>query len=705
MSSRRYLHLWASTALLWLAFLPLPSLAQETEEPVLPPLEAETDGSVQKNDPDAPAELNPLTVTATKAPRAQGDVPASIDVIDQEQLERLQPLTIGDALNNLPGVEIEGGPKGSDSQPNIRGMGSTGWGTNRVLTTIDGARQNVGSGHGGTMFVDPEMIKSIEVMKGAGSTLYGSGAIGGVIALETKDAADFLEEEEDTVGFRVKAGYHSVNDEPSLSGIVALRPIEEVDFIGSAVWRDSQDYEGGSGLNIDHTEVDILSGLAKLGLSPAAGHRIELSGLVYSNSENIEATDVDNLNAIYDADHEIDKSTATLSYAFDSPDTDLINLKATLYRDDTDVKDDGEGYDRVTTTELTTTGVDLFNTFEFESRSVHHAITFGTEYYHDSGKGRVDGEKRAQFPDATQDVVGVYAQYEMELFEQVSVTPGVRWDYYKSQPSGDFSDQANDRISPKIAVDWHTLDWLSLYGSYAEGYRAPSVTELYIGGTHFNIFPGANNVFVPNPDLKPETAKTWEGGLRLNFENVVLPDDGVRFHAAYYTTKAKNFIDGDVVMDFIPPMVFTTTPVNVPRAEIDGVEVTLSYDSDYVFFSGGYSRIRGDNKTDNEPLLSIPADKLMLVLGGKVPTWDVSFGVSNEYAWAQNRTPDAALATDDYNVVGLFATWAPDEGVMKGLRLDAGIDNVFDNSYFRYLSEEEDPGRDYRVAVSYGMSF
>nr|WP_298687923.1 TonB-dependent hemoglobin/transferrin/lactoferrin family receptor [uncultured Dongia sp.] len=697
MSSRRHLHLWASTALLSLVLTPWPALAQETDEPLLPPAEAEADGK-------APTELDPLTVTATKMPREQGEVPASIDVIDQEQLDRKQPLTIGDALNDLPGVEIEGGPKGSDSQPNIRGMGSTGWGTNRVLMTIDGARQNIGSGHGGTMFVDPEMIKRIEVMKGAGSTLYGSGAIGGVIALETKDAEDFLDDG-DTIGFRAKAGFHSVNDEPSLSGIVALRPIDEVDFIGSAVWRDSQDYEGGSGLNIDHTEVDILSGLAKLGISPAEGHRIELSGLLYSNNEDIEATDVDNLNTIYDADHEIDKSTATLSYAFDSPDTDLINLKATVYRDDTDVKDDGEGYDRVTTTELTTTGFDLFNTFEFDSTAIHHAITFGTEYYHDTGKGRVDGEKRAQFPDATQDVVGIYAQYELELFEQISVTPGVRWDYYKSQPSGDFSDQSDDRISPKIAVDWHTLDWLSLYASYAEGYRAPSVTELYIGGTHFNIFPGANNVFVPNPDLKPETAKTWEGGLRLNFDDVMLPDDGIRFHAAYYTTKAKDFIDGDVVMDFIPPMVFTTTPVNVPRAEIDGIEVTLSYDSDYVFFNGGYSRVRGTNKTDDEPLLSIPADKLMLVVGGKLPAWDVSFGVSNEFAWAQNRTPEDALGTDGYHVVGLFAGWAPEEGVLKGFRVDAGIDNVFDNSYLRYLAEEEAPGRDYRVAISYGMSF
>ncbi|MBL8708221.1 MAG: TonB-dependent hemoglobin/transferrin/lactoferrin family receptor, partial [Rhodospirillaceae bacterium] len=640
-STRR--SLLASTALFALALTAMtPAAAQETD----PAAPDETIPSQQQVTPDLPAEqmlLDPLTVTGTKTPRARSEVPATVDVIDQEQIERKQPQTVGDMLNDLPGVEMEGGNKGSSSQPNIRGMGATGWGTNRVVTSIDGARQNVGSGHGGMMFIDPDMVKQVEVMKGPGSTLYGSGAIGGVIAIETKDAADFIDTG-DTIGLRSKVGFHSVNKEPVLSGTFATRPADQVDFLGSVVWRDSINYKGGdNGNRIEDTEIDILSGLMKLGIDPAEGHRLELSGLLYENNEDETLTDVDNANTEYDANREISKSTATLNYSFDSPDTDLVNLSATAYRDDTDTKDIGQRYNRVTETRLTTTGIDINNTFEFATGWAEHATTFGTEYYHDSGEGRVNGDVRAQFPDATQDVVGVYLQHEIKLFDQLSLTPGVRWDYFKTNPeSSDFSSQSHDRVSPKIGVNWEPYDWVNLYASYGEGYRAPSVSELYIDGTHFAV--GAfNNVFVANPDLKPETAKTWEGGVKLNFGDVVLDDDALGFNFAYHTTRAKNFIDGDVVMQFFPAIVLTTTPVNVPRAEIDGIEVGLNYDSDYLFFSGGYSRIRGNNLTDDEPLNSIPADKLTLMLGTRIPQLDMSVGVTNEYIWAQNRTADEDL--------------------------------------------------------------
>lgn len=652
--------------------------------------------------------LDPLTVTGTKTPTLRSDVPATIDVLDQEDLERSQPSTLGDILNDLPGVEVEGGPKGSQSQPNIRGFGGTGWGSNRVVTTIDGARQNVGAAHGGSMFVDPDMLKQVEVLKGTGSTLYGSGAIGGVIALTTKDAEDFIAEG-DTFGFRVKGGYHSVNDEWLTSETIAMRPLEQIDFLGNFTYRNGDDYEDGSEDAIENTSTDIQNGLVKLGINPAEGHRLEFSGLLFSDDEEIVATDVNSSpipNFEYDADHEIRKSTATAHYTFDSPDTDLINLQATLYRDDTDITDDGEDYDRTTKADLTTTGIDIFNTFEFDTDWAEHAFTFGTEFYNDSGEGRVNGEKQPQNPDATQDVVGIYAQYSIKLFDQLTLNPGVRWDYYKTDPESDeFDDRSDDRVSPKVGVNWAPLEWASVYGSYSQGYRAPSIREMYISGTHFALGGPFNNVFVPNPDLKPESTETWEGGLRLSFDDVVMPNDAVRFNAVYYHTDAKNFIDGEVVMQFFPTIILTTTPVNVRRAEIEGAEISLSYDSDYVFFSGGYSRIRGDNETDDEPLTSIPADKLMLTVGGKIPAIDLVFGVTNEFAWDQHRVADETLAVDGFHIVNLFASWAPDEGLLEGFRVDAGIENVVDNDYQRYLAFEEAPGRDFRLAVSYGMSF
>lgn len=687
---------------LWLAALEGAALAQETapaqEAPAIEAAETQ------------PILLEPLTVTGTKTPTPRSNVPATIDVIDQEDLERSQPSTLGDILNDLPGVEVEGGPKGSQSQPNIRGFGGTGWGSNRVVTTIDGARQNVGAAHGGSMFVDPDVLKQVEVLKGTGSTLYGSGAIGGVLALTTKDAEDFLDEG-DTFGFKVKGGYHSVNDEWLSSTTFAVQPLDQVDFLGNFTYRNGDNYEGGSGEEIDHTDTDIKSGLVKLGIEPAEGHRLELSGLIFSDDEDILATDVDSTpipNFEYDAAHEIRKSTATAHYSFDSAETDLVNLQATLYRDDTDITDDGEDYDRVTSADLTTTGIDLFNTAEFETGWADHSLTFGVEYYNDSGEGRVNGEKQSQNPDATQDVVGIYGQYSIEVFDQLTVTPGLRWDYYKTDPESDeFDDRSDDRLSPKIGINWQPLDWASVYGSYSQGYRAPSIREMYISGTHFAIGGPFNNVFVPNPDLKPESTETWEGGLRLAFDDVAMSGDALRFNAAYFHTDAKNFIDGEVVMDFVPPFTFTTTPVNVPRAEIEGAEVSLTYDSDYAFFSGSYARIRGDNLTDDEPLTSIPADKLVLTIGGKIPALDLSAGVTNEFAWAQDRVPEEGgeLAVDSFHVLGLFATWAPEDGPLAGFRVDAGIENLLDNSYERYLAFEEAPGRDYRMAVSYSASF
>jgi hemoglobin/transferrin/lactoferrin receptor protein len=703
---RLALSLSVSTVLLMLT---LPAQSQETTPAPAPAPATQADEvAPPKTAPTEPAQkpvmLDPLTVTGTKVPTPKSQVPATIDVITQEDLERQQPMTIGDALDNLPGVEVEGGPKGSQSQPNIRGFGGTGWGTNRVVTTLDGARQDVGAAHGGSMFYDPDLIKQVEVLKGTGSTLYGSGAIGGVIALTTKDADDYLEGD-DKYGFRTKAGYHSNNKEPMVSQTFAWRPDNHIDFLGNYTWRTSGDYRNGDGDPIRDTSVDVHNGLMKLGINPAEGHRIEFSGILFSDDEDVLATDVDAGNREYSADHRIRKNTESAHYTFDSPTSDLVNLSATVYRDETEVTDDGKDYNRTSTAELATTGADIFNTFDFKTGWAQHAFTIGTEYYHDAGKGRVDGHPETQNPDATQDVVGIYAQYRMTFFDQLSITPGLRWDYYATNPEGgDFQDQHNNRFTPKVGVDWQPLEWVTAFGSYSEGYRAPSIRELYISGTHFAIFPGANNVFVTNPDLKPESTKTWEGGLRFAFDDVLMEGDGLRINGSYFDTRAKNFIDGDVVMDFAT-FTFTTTPVNVPRAHIRGAEIQVAYDSEYAFFNGGWSRIRGDNNTDNEPLTSIPADKLFLTVGGKVPQLDVFFGMTDEYAWDQHRVVNETLAVDDYNVVGLFVGWAPDEGFLKGFRIDAGIDNVFDKQYERFLALEDAPGRDYRVAISYGASF
>src|SRR3546814_4144610 len=170
-------------------------------------------GAVAQEAPDARetaeppvARMDAVTVTATRTERWMLDGPASVSVVTRDEMERRQARSLDDLLRDMPGVELDGGPRITAVQPSIRGMGGE-----RVLIRIDGARQNFESGHRGRVFLDPEVLERVDVLRGPASTLYGSGAIGGVIDFTTRDASHFLEPGE-TCGARVGTGYQSTGD-------------------------------------------------------------------------------------------------------------------------------------------------------------------------------------------------------------------------------------------------------------------------------------------------------------------------------------------------------------------------------------------------------------------------------------------------------------------------------------------------------------
>ena len=131
------------------------------------------------------------------------ETPNAVSVIDRRGIEVRQPSTYEDLLGDVTGVTIEGGPRGISQEPNIRGFQDE-----QVVIRMDGARQNFDLAHRGRFFTDPETLRQVEVLRGGQSTLYGSGALGGVIFLETKDPADLLDDGELWAG-RVKAGFNS----------------------------------------------------------------------------------------------------------------------------------------------------------------------------------------------------------------------------------------------------------------------------------------------------------------------------------------------------------------------------------------------------------------------------------------------------------------------------------------------------------------
>ena len=152
-----------------------------------------------------PLEMEEIKITATRNAEQSETQTRNITIIDKTELDQIQATSVPQTVAHLPNVTLSGGPRDDVQNVNIRGLGD-----NQVLQLVDGVRQNFISGHRPTYFLDPELIKSVEVVKGPSSALWGSGALGGVISQNTIHAADLLGTK-DFGGF-IKQGYHSNSD-------------------------------------------------------------------------------------------------------------------------------------------------------------------------------------------------------------------------------------------------------------------------------------------------------------------------------------------------------------------------------------------------------------------------------------------------------------------------------------------------------------
>lgn len=141
-----------------------------------------------------PVLLDPIGLRAG-AEKVASSVPKSVTVIHGQALADLAPGSIGDVLAQVPGVANTSGAGFFGQRFNIRGLGATGTAASEagIVQRIDGERTYYESHRQGSLFVEPDVLKRVEVLHGPGSpTLHGAGALGGVIAMETIDAGNLI---------------------------------------------------------------------------------------------------------------------------------------------------------------------------------------------------------------------------------------------------------------------------------------------------------------------------------------------------------------------------------------------------------------------------------------------------------------------------------------------------------------------------------
>ncbi|WP_158818625.1 TonB-dependent hemoglobin/transferrin/lactoferrin family receptor [Methylocapsa sp. S129] len=671
--------------------------------------------------------LDTITVTATKTEESVVDTMAGASVVTGKQIKQQQPGSISEMLQNVPGVAAQVTPNDPGQSINIRGMQDFG----RVNVLVDGARQDYQiSGHNanGTFYLDPEFVGQADVVRGPVSNIYGSGAIGGVVSFRTRDINDLLKPDENYgVQEHVVVGTNGAGVVTSTSA--GARIGTAADIYGQLIYRNADSFQDGVGDTAPDTGSQLLGGLLKLNVRPSDGQQISATALTQNNRFTNDGTST----AGPRFDNNVTTGTYTLGYKFASPDTPLIDFDSKIYYSTTQNRQTfvapdalgvysalgvmpGDALDD----KVDTYGFDIHNTSRFSTGAVNHALTIGGDGVLDNVHTFDDagGYVAALTPSGRRTLSGAFIQDEMSYGGWLRVLGAIRYDDY--QLHGGDVESSGEHVSPKLTIGVTPIKGLEFYGTYAEGYRAPSVTETLIEGVH--PFPAFD--ILPNSTLRPETAHNLEAGVNLKYDDVFKSGDSFRGKITAFTNRVDDYIDIEPVgspylVPFIPGapaslcgaepfLCFPITSyqyVNVAKARLQGVELEGAYDWGRGFLSVAGSAIDGKNLVDGLALATVPPYRASTTLGFRFLN-DNSLTVGGRFTLVGASAKNVPIAADSdgttplpsaaYGLVDLFASYAYNDRVSG----DLSITNLFNKQYTQFLDVEPNAG----ITVKAGLT-
>ena len=684
--------------------------------------------------------LDPVTVLATKTEEKAIDSLSAVTVLPEAQIQTIAPRRVEDLFVMVPGVWTQQRADSPESSINIRGLQDFG----RVAVVVDGARQNFQrSGHNanGTFLLDPELLSSVDVVRGPVANIYGSGAIGGVASFTTKNVDDILRPGE-RWGGQVHTLIATNPGHPLVSGFGAVRISPQAEAIVGASYRTSGNYKDGNHDEVENSAYDLGSGLAKLTVRPADGHQIRFTGITQQSSYDTGQFNVTTgtPESVYDT--KLTNNIVSARWTYSKPEDRLFDFDGNVYwtntkQDQTKIQGSsspitGSVGDMRSFT-IDTVGFDAHNTSRFDTGLLRHALTYGGDLFRD----KVDNEDAAgagevTTPNGQRTVGGGFAQWKMNYSTWLEFIGALRYDSYKLSGGGTESD--GDHLSPKATLGITPWQGVTFYGTYAEGYRAPSLTETLVSGAHPPFATGFANLFtfVPNPNLQPETGKTKEFGVNLKFDNVMQKGDAFRGKLNVFRNDVDDYIElvtygpsfcyiSGLPVAFCPSSL--TSPYsyaqyqNLDRARIEGVELEASYDAGDWFAQAAGQHMTGKDVDLDIPLATIPPDKLMLGFGMRfferkftaMVRW---IGVADKKAEDipdrdGDGSPDFTPA-GGYGLVNLYFGYQPNPDV----QVSFAVDNVFNRTYTPYMSESANralngPGITFKggLQIRFGESF
>lgn len=665
--------------------------------------------------------LDQITVGATKTEEKAIDSLAAVSTVGSDQIKQIQPGKVSDLLYGIPSVWFQERGDRPESSINIRGLQDFG----RVAVIVDGARQNFQvSGHNanGTFFLEPELLAGLEVVRGPVANIYGSGAIGGVASFRTKDVDDILNPGE-RWGFQTHglAGSNGPRGLGSVFGAARVNP--NVDLFVGGTYRSQGNYQDGNGNEVPNSGYDVATGIGKATFRPADGHEVKITGITYDSNFKT-GQQVPNQESVYDTN--VRNNIVTARWRYERPDDRLFDFDGDVYWTNTDQKQTkiangtpGSNGNPITgfigdprSFSIDTLGFDVHNTTRFDTGGLRHALTYGGDAFRDS-VDNVDltGNGAITTPNGDRTVSGAFAQLRTNYSTWFELISALRYDNYKLTSASASND--GDHVSPKVTLGITPIKWATFYGTYAEGYRAPAVTETLVAGAHPPFAVGFPNLFtfLPNPGLQPEIGTTKEFGINLKYDDLFQKGDKIRTKFNIFRNDVKDYIDlvtfGSPVVTCPPgvPAILCTIGIvpfitvntyslaqyqNIGNARIEGVELEGNYDAGAWFVGVAGQHLRGRD-TAGMPLGTVQPDKITTTLGVRFYDQKLTLAVRWAAVAAKKASdipdrngdglPDFG-PTSAYNLLNLYLGYTPSPDVL----LAFSIENLLNQYYVPYLA-------------------
>jgi len=602
--------------------------------------------SVAETDATDDQAIDEIVVVAHKHARAVRNIAANVTVVSNTTIADTLSTTMADVFRYTPGVDVQtAGTRFGGEGINIRGIGG-----NRVAVLLDGVplsdQFDVGSFSNATRdFINAGLVDNVEVLHGPASALYGSSAIGGVVAARTPDPARYLTR--NSIGGDLSATYKGADGSLHSTGVLAFGNQHSGFLIGGSVRDGEQTNSAAVEEALDTRDYRRQSALAKYVANDSYGNAWRI-GLVHQDA-SVQSSTTSMLGAGRyrsttalegDDDYSMDLLSAELDFGGSQElfDAGLIRgyyktadiRQSTL--DERGLASRPVSIDRYFEFDQTIGGLEINLQKSVSGRAIDHQLGFGIEYrqktteeYRDGLESGMDdglvtnvllGEvfPLRDFPISESSEWGAYIEDAMAIGDW-TVIAAIRADSYSLRPQVDtmyeedypFADPVSlseSDLSPKLGLIYHISQGAEIYLQYSHGFRAPPYEDANIGLE----IPLFNYRAVPNPDLKSESSDGLDLGLRWR---------GARanFRIGVFHTRYDDFIESKVRIGIDTDsgrLLFQSQ--NIDETVIQGIEgggqVALSGLFENMSIDGSFYFARGENKVSGEPLNSVGPGQL-----------------------------------------------------------------------------------------------